>query len=281
MECPYKCGWTGTPEEYSKHYETCPKRPRTPGKHSSPEMFPKTRWRVYYTVRRAGGAVTDCTVVEAATEQEAVSEWEKGAIPRGDYAYLYTVPESSAEEKCPNRLRMPGLSLSESSSPKSKVSSYVPGETFTIVYRDGIEGESIRLIEKLKESPTREYWLYEVVSDHSRLEGWFPKRPQRTGYHHSDSGHSDLEDFTKEQLEGLLMKKAEDALVVANREMDWVRRGVQRDLQTAKCNMYQYLERLLVLKEIADALGLKAASQIIAARQDDVKGLVRQRGWLP
>jgi len=37
MECPYKCGWTGTPEEYSKHYETCPKRPRTPGKHSSPE----------------------------------------------------------------------------------------------------------------------------------------------------------------------------------------------------------------------------------------------------
>jgi hypothetical protein len=43
MECPYKCGWRGTPEEYSKHYERCPNRPRTPGRqaehhsNSSPE----------------------------------------------------------------------------------------------------------------------------------------------------------------------------------------------------------------------------------------------------
>jgi hypothetical protein len=165
MDCPYKCGWKGTPEEYSKHYETCPKRPRTPGKHSSPEVkvrnvefkngkwefdsamqdadwnpetfdllvaetaktldaaeksefwrqynewvrlagyhhsSPETpgqmkRWKVYYSVRRAGGVVTDYTVVEAATEPEANSQWEKGAVPRGDYTYLYTVPESEKE----------------------------------------------------------------------------------------------------------------------------------------------------------------------------------------
>ena len=35
MECPFKCGWRGSPEEYSKHYETCAKRPRTPGRHIS------------------------------------------------------------------------------------------------------------------------------------------------------------------------------------------------------------------------------------------------------
>jgi hypothetical protein len=104
MKCPY-CTWTGTPEEYSKHYDKCPNRPKTPGR-----------------------------------------------------------------------------SLSESSSPESKVSGYVPGETFTLMYTGGIKGESIRLIEKLKEEPTREYWLYEVVSDHSRHENWFPKRH---GSHHS------------------------------------------------------------------------------------------------
>jgi len=26
MKCPWGCGWEGTPEEYSKHLETCPKK---------------------------------------------------------------------------------------------------------------------------------------------------------------------------------------------------------------------------------------------------------------
>jgi len=40
MDCPYGCGWKGSPAEYSGHYETCSKRPRTPGRHSSTHHSP-------------------------------------------------------------------------------------------------------------------------------------------------------------------------------------------------------------------------------------------------
>jgi hypothetical protein len=39
MDCPY-CDWSGTPEEYARHYDVCPKRPRVPGRHSFSESSP-------------------------------------------------------------------------------------------------------------------------------------------------------------------------------------------------------------------------------------------------
>ena len=200
MDCPYGCGWKGTPEEYSKkHYDVCPKRPRTPGRHAD-------------------------------------SERTEGV--RGSFRSLE------------------------------------PGETFTLFYKGDVEGPSIRLIKRLKDEPEREYWLYEVVSDHSQHEGWFPKLSEKK---HPFSS----EDFTKEQLEFLLTEMAQFAVEMAKREIDWVKRGVQRDIPAAKCNMYQYLERLLTLSEIAEDLRLKGAKEKITSAQDQVKSLVKERGWLP